>query len=195
MVSAIVLAAGLSTRMGTANKLLLAYKNKTVIATVIENIIAAGIEEIIVVSGFEAEKIQGALEGLAVQFVHNPAYEKGMTASIQHGVSVAKGNGYMICLSDMVLIEPAEYTLLKEAFELQLKLDRKCICMPRFKNEKGNPVIFSSFYKKAILQHKDMEGCKEIVQLNKAHIHWIEMDSLHILQDMDYPEDYSRLNT
>ncbi len=195
MVSAIVLAGGLSKRMGTANKLLLPYKNKTVIATVIENIIAAGIEEIMVVTGYEAEKIQDALKGFTVQFIYNPEYEKGMTTSIQQGVFAAKGDGYMICLSDMVLIEPDEYTLLKKVFEAQLQLDEKCICIPRYKNEKGNPVIFSSFYKEAILQHKDMEGCKEIVQLNKAHIHWIEMDTQHVLQDMDYPEDYRILST
>ena len=195
MVSAIVLAAGLSKRMGAANKLVLPYKNKTVIATVVENIIAAGIEEVIVVSGFEAEQIQVALEGLPVQFIYNPEYEKGMTTSIQQGVFAAKGDGYMICLSDMVLIEPDEYTLLKKVFEEKVQLDEKCICMPRYKNEKGNPVIFSSFYKEAILEHKNMEGCKEIVQLNKAHIHWVEMDTAHILQDMDYPEDYKTLST
>ena len=195
MVSDIVLAAGLSKRMGTANKLLLAYKNKTVIATVVENIIAAGIEEIVVVTGYEAGQIEDALKNLPVQFVYNPEYEKGMTTSIQHGVSVVKGDGYMICLSDMVLIEPSEYELLKNAFEGQLQIDKKCICIPRYKNEKGNPVIFSSFYKEAILQHKDMEGCKEIVQLYKEHVYWIEMDSPHILQDMDYPEDYKILST
>lgn len=195
MVSAIILAAGLSKRMGNTNKLLLPYKNKTVIAAVTANILNACIEEVIVVTGYEAEQIQHALKSLPVQFINNPDYEKGMTTSIKQGISTAKGNGYMICLSDMVLIEPAEYALLQSVFEDELKLDEKCICMPRYKNEKGNPVILSSFYKEAILKHEDMEGCKEIVQLNKNHIHWVEMDTPHILQDMDYPEDYELLKT
>ena len=55
MLSAIVLAAGLSKRMGSANKLLLMYKNKTVIETVVENILAAGIKEVIVVTGHQSE--------------------------------------------------------------------------------------------------------------------------------------------
>jgi len=42
------------------------------------------------------------------------------------------------------------------------------------------------------LKHTDMEGCKTIVQSNKENIHWIEMNSDHILQDMDYYEDYRK---
>lgn len=194
MLSAIVLAAGLSQRMGTANKLLLSYKNKTIIETTVENILAADIGEVIVVAGHEAEQIQSALKNLQVHFVFNPGYANGITTSIQHGVEYAKGNGYMVCLSDMVLITPAEYTLLKTAFEQQITLDYKCICLPRFNHKKGNPVIFSSFYKEAILKHEDMEGCKDIVQLNNEHIYWVDMDTPHILQDMDYFEDYEKLN-
>lgn len=194
MVTAIVLAAGLSKRMGTANKLLLPYKNKTVLATVVANILASGMEEVIIVTGHEAKQIEQSLKDLPVRFIYNPEYEKGMTTSIQQGVSFASGNGYMICLSDMVLIEPAEYALLKNTFEQQLKNDKKCICMPRYKNEKGNPVILSSFYKEPILKHQEMEGCKQIVQLNKTHIHWVKTERPHVLQDMDYPEDYKKLN-
>ncbi|HRI20082.1 MAG TPA: nucleotidyltransferase family protein [Panacibacter sp.] len=193
MLTAIVLAAGTSTRMGNTNKLLLPYKNKTVIATVAENVINAGIGEVIVVTGFEAEKIQQALKGLPVQFVNNPAYAKGMTTSIQHGVLQAKGNGFMICLSDMVLITPHEYSLLNNCFGEQLMHNEKCICIPLYNKEKGNPVIFSSSYKQAILNHTGMEGCKEIVQENKEYIHFIEMNTPHILQDMDYPGDYEKL--
>ena len=94
----------------------------------------------------------------------------------------------------MVLIEPSEYSLIKNAFEKQLALDERCICMPRYKNEKGNPVIFSSCYKDEILKHKEMEGCKEIVQSHTAHVHWVEMRTRNVLQDIDYPEDYSKLN-
>lgn len=60
--------------------------------------------------------------------------------------------------------------------------------------KKETPVIFASHYRDAILQHQEMEGCKAIVQQNKEHIHWIEMNSPHVLQDMDSAQDYERLN-
>ena len=192
--SAIVLAAGESRRMKERNKLLLLFRNTIVIRHVVENILAAGLDEVIVVLGHEAGKVQGALTNLSVKFVLNENFEKGMTTSIQAGVKNASGSGCMICLSDMVMINSGEYAMMKDEFLKQLEHDSTCICIPRYNNEKGNPVIFSSHYRDAILQHEEMEGCKAIVQQNKKHIHWIEMNTPHVLQDMDSPEDYEQLN-
>lgn len=194
MVSVIVLAAGLSKRMGVANKLLLPYHNKTIIEITVENIIASGIQEIVVVTGHEHEKVEQAIQHMPVKLIFNPDYEKGMTTSIQAGIRHATGNGCMICLADMYSITSSEYSFLANEFGKVFLQNSKCICVPRFNNEKGNPVIFSSAYKDAILQHTDMEGCKSIVQANKENIYWIEMKTDHILQDLDYPEDYKKLS-
>jgi molybdenum cofactor cytidylyltransferase len=193
MVSAIVLAAGLSERMGKHNKLLLPYKGKPVIARVVENILNAGLEELIVVTGHEEEKLRMALQGMTVLFAPNPRYPTGMTSSIQEGIRKAKGKGYMICLSDMVWIRADEYALLKDSFEKQLCIDDKCICLPVYKDVKGNPVIFSSWYKPAILKHEAKEGCKEIVNSNKKNNFLVTMSNPHVLKDIDYPEDYEVL--
>jgi molybdenum cofactor cytidylyltransferase len=194
MLSAIVLAAGLSKRMGTANKLLLPYKGKTIIERTILNLLDADIQDVIVVTGYEADKITMAVQYLPVRIIYNTTYEKGMTTSIQKGIVSANGTGYMICLGDMYAITTEEYSVLKISFEEQVRLDEKCISIPRYNNEKGNPVIFAAGYKDAILQHTDMEGCKAIVQSNAAHIQWVEMDSPHILEDLDYPEDYKKIS-
>jgi molybdenum cofactor cytidylyltransferase len=193
MVTAIVLAAGLSQRMGNVNKLLLQYKGKTIIETTLTNILASGIKEIIVVTGHEAEKVKGVIQHLPVLIIDNPDYAKGMTTSIQHGIEHAKESGYMICLADMFLITSDEYALLKKTFDDSFHSNTKYIYIPRYNNEKGNPVIFSPYYKDGILKHKEMEGCKAIVQTNKENIFWIEMPTDHVLQDMDYYEDYKKL--
>lgn len=194
MFTAIVLAAGLSKRMGTANKLLLPYKGKTIIERTILNLLDAGIEEVIVVTGFEADKITMAVQYLPVRIIYNTAYEKGMTTSIQKGVTVAHGKDFMICLGDMYAITPEEYNVIRMSFEAQVKLDEKCITIPKYNNEKGNPVIFAADYKDDILRHTDMEGCKAIVQSNVEHVHWVEMQSRHILEDLDYPEEYKKIS-
>ncbi len=193
MLTAIVLAAGMSKRMGAQNKLLLPYDQSTVIRTVVENILNANNKEVIVVVGYEAAAIKNALQNLPVLFIDNPNYETGMTSSIQQGVQQATGNGYMICLADMVLISPAEYAIVKNHFEQQMILNEKCICLPVYNNQKGNPVIFSSFYKTAILNNKDPEGCKQIVQASKENIAWLQMSTDHIITDMDDYETYQRL--
>jgi CTP:molybdopterin cytidylyltransferase MocA len=65
--------------------------------------------------------------------------------------------------------------------------------VPRYNNEKGNPVIFSPYYNDVILEHKETEGCKAIVQANNGNIYWVDMRTDHVLQDMDYYEDYEKL--
>jgi len=193
MVTAIVLAAGNSLRMGTQNKLLLPFAGTTVIAAVVEQIVKAGLQELIVVTGNEPDLVEQALVHLPVKLIHNGVYGAGMTGSIQTGIQSATGNGYMICLGDMVLITAQQYAALNTAFEKAYQRDKACICLPRFNGVKGNPVIFSSAYKNAILQHDDPEGCKAIIQANNPHIVWVEMDDDAVLRDMDYPEDYAAL--
>ena len=158
-----------------------------------EQLSAAGMEEIVVVLGHEANKIKAILQNNKVTFIENDSYLKGMTSTIQMGVSIANGAGYMICLSDMFLIEADEYAIMKEFFEKQIVVNSKTICLPVYNSKKGNPVIFSSFYKNAILDHKNPEGCKEIVTENKENISFIQMRSDHILKDADTIEDYNKI--
>lgn len=193
MLSAIVLAAGSSRRMENKNKLLLPYRGKTVLTHTLDNILSAGIEEVIVITGHEAAYIQDAIRGLPVRTAHNSQFASGMTSSIQAGVSAATGNGYMICLSDMVLVTPEEYGILIKAFENQFAKDPRCICLPEYQGEKGNPVIFSGFYRDALLQHPEPEGCKSLVQAHPEHQHRVSMPSDHILIDMDDPGEYQAL--
>jgi molybdenum cofactor cytidylyltransferase len=193
MLSAILLAAGSSRRMGTTNKLLLPWQNQPIVAVTAANLLAAGFEEIIVVTGHQAAEVTAALSHLPVRLVHNPRFEEGMTSSIQTGISQARGEGFMICLADMFLITPAEYILLKKAWQQQYAIDDHCIAIPEFQGEKGNPVILPSVLRNEILSHNEIEGCKEIVRNNSRHQLPITMPTDHILRDLDLPEEYIAL--
>ncbi|MEJ7767078.1 MAG: nucleotidyltransferase family protein [Chitinophagaceae bacterium] len=195
MVSAIVLAAGSSRRMGNVNKLLLPFQDKTIIWHVVYNVLAAGLKEVIVVTGYESAAVNSALEGLPVQFVFNKDHTSGMTTSIQRGVLQAQGYGYMICLSDMVFISAEEYTAMAKNFATCATSDKKTISLPVYNGQKGNPVIFSSFYRHAILNHSEPEGCKAIIQSNADHLYLSAMATDHVLRDMDYIEQYTKLVT
>jgi molybdenum cofactor cytidylyltransferase len=179
--------------MGTVNKLLLPWRDGTILATTAGHLLAAGIEEVIVVTGHQAPEIKTALHSLPVRLIHNPSFSSGLTGSIQTGIGIARGDGYMICLADMVLITPIEYALLADAFRRQYLVDDRCIILPDFQGTTGNPVIFSSLYRSAILQHPEKEGCKTLVREQKAHHLHIAMPSDHVLKDIDYPDDYTTL--
>jgi molybdenum cofactor cytidylyltransferase len=193
MISAILLAAGTSKRMEQGNKMLLPLNDKTVLETTLDNILANGPGEVIVVLGKDADQVMAHIDHLPVKVVFNENYERGMTSSIQKGLSVATGKGYMICLGDMVLITAPEYLRIKDAFEEIIQSDPQAICIPVYDQQKGNPVIFSSYYKESILRHDRAEGCREIVQANVLHIHSVLMPTSHILADIDTPADYQRM--
>ena len=86
MVSVIVLAAGSSRRMGGSNKLLLPWKNSTLIQHAVEVCMESCADKVLVVLGHHSSRIKNALWSCQVQFVVNPLYEQGMLTSIQAGI-------------------------------------------------------------------------------------------------------------
>jgi molybdenum cofactor cytidylyltransferase len=203
MIHCIILAAGMSRRMGADNKMLLPFRGSTIFETTLSKIVQADIGELLVVVGFEAEKITEILKLLPLSnsdkmhIIENKDYEHGMTSSIKTGIKAAKRQntegGYMICLSDMPLISPEEYRFIATQFSTILKQDDKAIVVPFYKGEKGNPVIFSQFYKNALLKLEDTEGGKSILKTYQKHVYKLEMPTDSVLKDADTPDDYQRL--
>ncbi len=191
MTSAIVLAAGSSTRMGENNKLTLPYLNSTILETVVNQIQQSKVDEIILVLGHEQEKIKELfIENQRIHFCYNSRHLSGMTTSIQTGIqSTAKDtNGYLICLSDMPFLDKNDYNKI-----LQATTQKKEILIPFINQQKGNPVYFSKHFKPNILAHQAMNGCKEIVMANKNFVRKIFFKNNHILKDIDTQKDYSSI--
>lgn len=196
MVSAILLAAGESKRMGEQNKLFLKYKGDWIINHVMRALWASKKSELVLVmQNNENDLLNGDLSE-EIRIAVNPDFKKGMTTSIQAGVKSASVNsdGYMICLADQPLMQAADYDEIIERFELIYSHDQRCIIVPIFEGHKGNPVIFSKAYRDDILGHQEMEGCKSIVMANQKHVYIIAMSNNHILRDVDTPEDYKLLD-
>ena len=197
-VSAIILAAGLSSRMGDENKLFLPYQGESLLGNVIDRAGSANVSEVIVVtSPLLEEQVERINEhrGRNFKTVINKDFQKGMTTSIQCGVrsSYKESCGWMICLGDMPKIVTAEYDRILDQFIHTNRDDPRAIAVPYFGDEKGNPIIFSSSYKTEILAHCQKEGCREIVKQNEAHVVKVSMDTGNILVDVDTKRDYQRL--
>ena len=194
MVSAIVLAAGESQRMGSQNKLLLPFKTSTVVEQVADNVLQSTASEVIVVLGHEADQIRAALKGRPIRFAVNPEFQLGMTTSIRAGVEIASTDtsGFMICLSDLPLITSEEFNRLIGAFEIAIAKTEKHIVVPVYSGKRGNPVIFSATFKNDILAHKGLKGCKGVIKENPDQVLEIEMASDNILKDIDTSDDYGK---
>lgn len=195
MIAAIVLAAGESKRMGDQNKLLLPFRGQPLIAHVVQTVRASDAEEVIVVLGYDADRVRDVLEDDDVIFVHNPRFREGMTTSIHAGVWAAAPDttGFMICLSDLPLIEPEELNALIAAFEKAHRADERSIVVPVFQGQQGNPVLFSAHYKPDLLAHRGLMGCKGVIKQHREQVVEVAMDRDHVLRDVDTPEAYHHL--
>lgn len=194
-ISAIVLAAGLSSRMGAPNKLFLPFGKQTVLETTLGHLEAAAIGEILVVTGHEQGRVRELLQNKPYRQVENPDYRLGMSSSIKAGVAAARPDtaGFMICLADMPLIGAAEYRLLAETLLSVLKTDPEAIIQPRFREQPGNPVLFSARYRAVLLALEYPEGARPIVQAHREHLVPVQMPTDAVLLDADTPEAYQIL--
>ena len=191
MISAIILAAGESRRMGVQNKLLLQIDSEVLIRKFVKSVSNSLVDAVLVVVGFEAEKIKAVLHDQAVKFVENPSYEEGMTTSIQSGVKASsnESTGLMICLADMPFAETSDLNLLIQAYNDYRSTESSLIIVPVFQGKRGNPVLFSEVFRDKILTHKG-EGCREIVRQFPHYVKEVSMENDNLLRDIDTPEDY-----
>ena len=195
MIAAIVPAAGMSTRMGR-NKLLLAFRDKPLIARAVDTLLESEVDQVVVVLGHEADKVKAELQGRQVTIVENPNYGQGMSTSIRVGLgAVSSGaRAIMIYLADQPLLEPEDVNRLTRAFA-KAREHNKSIVVPFFRGQRGNPVILDASYKEAILDVVGEAGCKRVIKRNPDKVLVVEMETDHVVRDVDRIEDYEGLKT
>ena len=195
MISAVILAAGESRRMGKQNKLLLPVGGEALLVKLVKSVCASDVGQVIVVIGHEAEKIRRELNNFSLSFVNNPNFSEGMTISIKFGVKEVSpdSDGFLICLADMPFINTSEINKLINSYVQNRIKEKRLIVVPVFQGQRGNPVLFSCEFLNDILEHKKGSGCKEVILNNSEFVVEIEMDDENMLLDVDTLEDYQRL--
>lgn len=118
-VGAVLLAAGASTRFGPANKLLADVQGRPMIRRTAETLRQAIDGPLIVVTGFEAELIEAALDGLSVGFCRNPGWRDGMGSSVAAGIAALPDacSGAFILPGDIPHLTPALLARMCAAFD------------------------------------------------------------------------------
>ena len=193
MIAAIVPAAGMSTRMGR-NKLLLAFKGKPLIARAVDTLLESEVDQVVVVLGHEADKVKAKLQGRQVTIVENPNYGQGMSTSIRVGLGAVSSDAraIMIYLADQPLLEPEDVNRLIRAFA-EAREHNKSIVVPYFRGQRGNPVILDASYKEDILEVVGEVGCKRVIKRNPDKVLVVEMETDHVVRDVDSMDDYEGL--
>ena len=189
MIEAIILAAGMSKRMGKKNKLLLKINEHIILKQTVVNIINADITNCILVLGYEYKKILPELKDLKVNTIINDDYKEGMASSIRKGVKNLHTDtkGVMVCLADMPLIKSSTYNKMISIFN---KNDSKRIILPLYNNIRGNPIIFSHHYFDELIKLEGDFGAKKLIVHNEKHTYRINLMDKGIISDFDNIEQY-----
>lgn len=194
-IAAIVLAAGRSRRMGQP-KMLLPLGRTTVLGQVLTAFGGAGIHEIVVVTGAEREKVEGlvaALTGnLPVRCIFNPAYESGeMLSSLQCGLA-GLGPGVdaaLVGLGDQPRVETRSVRSIVAAFEAS----HARIVVPSFEMRRGHPWLVERSLWAGLAALQPSQTPRTFLDAHASEIHYVNMDTPTVLEDLDTPEDYQRL--
>jgi molybdenum cofactor cytidylyltransferase len=188
--SAVVLAAGLSSRMQGQHKLLLPVDGQPAVRRTVSALAAAGPEEIVVVTGFRGRAVMEALVDLPVTFQSNPRYEEGQMTSVAAGVAALRApcSVVLVCLADQVLLETADYRELIDAFAA---MPRGSILIPVFNGQRGNPVAFSASYAAEVISGHVNPGCRKLIAEHPDEVFIHEAAHDRFIIDMDTPEDYA----
>ena len=190
--SAVVLAAGSSTRMTGRHKLLLPLGHEPVIRRTVRAALDAGPEKVVVVTGFGADAIGEAIADLSATIVHNSRHAEGQMTSVAAGVA-ALGAGYdavMICLGDMAILEAADYRELVDAYGA---MPQGSILVPRRDGERGNPVIFSAQHIPEVIAGNRNLGCRKLIADHPDEVHPYAPTHDRFFVDLDTPADYANL--
>ena len=189
-ISGIILAAGLSTRIGEP-KQLLPFEGSTIIETVIDNLLGSKLDEVIVVIGHKAEKIKACIQHKPVKTVFNPDYRNGMLTSAQCGVCSISDSADAFALT---LVDQPFITSDLIDFVLEAHAQTDCgITLPSYDNRRGHPVIFDSRYAADILALEPENGGVRTLFRKYAHdIHYIVVGTDCVLRDIDYRKDYEK---
>ncbi len=184
-IAAVVLAAGLSSRMGS-NKLLSDLNGQALIKHTIERLAGAAVDEVIVVTGHQAAEVQAALTGHKLRFVHNADYAKGLSTSIRTGIAAVKDyDAAFVCLGDMPLIEAADLNRMIAAFNVA---EGRSLVAPVLGRKLGNPVLWGQEHFPDLMMLTGDRGARSLIEARRDQIVEIEVTHDGILLDADTPE-------
>ena len=191
MISAILLAAGESKRMGQP-KQLMEWQGKTLLQHSLESLINSAANEIILVLGHEADRIRETLPALPIKIVINPDYKQGMASSLGKGLLAMDpgSEAFLVLLADQPGIGPEIINTLIRTFQ---QADPKPgIVRPVYRGQRGHPVLIGVRYLREALQLQGDVGARRILINHPEDILEIDVDQDAVLKDIDTPEEYQR---
>ena len=186
-ITAIILAAGQSKRMGAENKLLKLWNGLPLIEHVCHSALASECENVIVVSGFQRNDIELCLSDYDLNVAHNEDFTSGMASSIGIGIQAAgKCDAIIILLGDMPGISRK---MINKLLETAHGGDAKQIVVSTSDGKRGNPLLWPEYYFDELKSLKGDLGAKQIISKYHDRIVEVELGSAARF-DLDTPQAF-----
>ncbi len=189
-ISAVILAAGKSERMGR-DKLLMPYCNHTILGETVKQLLATDIDEIILVTK-PGEQWRSFADSNRIKIAVNHRYQLGQASSLITGLNAVDycSQGVLFVLGDQPAITTPVYNLLLNTY---IKNFNK-VTMPVYNGKRGNPVLFDrSLWPELIKLEGDYGGRNVIKGLSTENLDFVECKDQAVILDIDTPEDYDNL--
>jgi molybdenum cofactor cytidylyltransferase len=191
--SALLLAAGFSSRMGQP-KLLLPWGTTTVIGQILSTLAEAGMQEVIVVTGAVRQRIEQQVVKLAgilpVRAIYNPGFEDGgMLSSIQTGLAAlgTQTSAALIALGDQPQIRKETIQSICTAF-IQ---NQSPLVIPSYQHQRGHPWLVAPSLWPEMLALSSSTTARQFLNTHAGLVEFVAADE-SILKDLDTPEEYTR---
>jgi molybdenum cofactor cytidylyltransferase len=190
MISAILLAAGESNRMGQP-KQLMPFDQSTIVERTIDNLLNSAVSETIVVLGYREQDVRKTIADQPVKIAINPDYQQGMSASVIAGLKQVdkRAQAVLIALGDQPFVDSQTINTLVEAFIA----NNRGIIIPVYQGRRGNPVIFAIKYKGELWNLKGDIGGREIINHHPDDVLEVAVNCEGVLLDIDTAENYTSM--
>ncbi len=189
MIKAIFLAAGLSKRLKSENKLTKLYKKTPLINHSLKALQKSKVNKVIIVLGHEHKKVKKIIKKNKKNiFIYNKNFRKGMASSIKVGLRKIKRNdkGFIIVQSDMPFIKTVDINKIFNS----IKLKKFLVYVLKFKNKIGNPIGFDISLIKKFRNIKGEFGAKFMVKRLKNRTKFIRTSTAKSFKDFDKASDF-----
>ncbi len=186
-IAAVVFAAGKSSRMGGPNKLLAEIGGRPLVRIVTDAALASRARPVIVVTGHQRERVEAALAGLPVKFVHNPNFAEGLGTSLKAGIAAlpAEVDGAIVCLGDMPQVDAALIDRLVGALDPD---KGALVAVPTIDGKRGNPVVWSRRFFPDLMAVEGDVGARHLIGRYAEAVTEVPVTGNAALIDVDTPE-------
>jgi molybdenum cofactor cytidylyltransferase len=157
------------------------------VTRVVDNVLASGVRPVLVVTGHERERVQEALAGRPVIFVHADDYAEGLSASLKAGIAALppEAEGVLVALGDMPLVDPAVMARLLAAFDPE---EGRAIVQPTYRGKQGNPVLWGREFFGEMGAITGDVGARQLVGRHADRLVEVEVPDDGVLRDFDTVE-------